>query len=157
VLVVRGEERPDGPVVVGVDGSELSRLALDFAFEEAALRGVELVAVLAFSHPTAHGRGAMLPPVYDLDAYEAEQRSLLAEAVAAVRDRHPGVPVSERVVRGSAAKVLVGESQAAQLVVVGARGRGGFKGLLLGSVSQAVLRHSASPLAIVRQRPARQD
>ncbi|BCJ57113.1 universal stress protein [Micromonospora endophytica] len=151
VLVIRGESRADGPVVVGVDGSELSQQAVRFAFEEAAWRGSDLVAVHAWLYPTPAGPGDILPLVYDLDAFrEAEERTL-AEAVAGWSERYPEVTVRRRLVRGSPASALVEESRDAQLTVVGARGRGALKGLLLGSVSHTVLHHAHSPLAIVRK------
>ncbi len=151
VLVVRGEPRADGPVVVGVDGSELSQEAVGFAFEEAARRGTELVAVHAWLYPTPAGPGDILPLVYDLDAFRQEEERTLAESVAGWSERYPEVPVRQRLVRGSPARALVEESRTAQLVVVGARGRGALSGLLLGSVSHAVLHHAHSPLAIVRK------
>lgn len=151
VLIVRGEEGSQGPVVVGVDGSLQSNRALGFAMEEAALRGAELVAVHAWRYPVSTGPGDMLPLVYDRQEQAAEESLLLAEAVAGWSERYPDVPVRRRVVRDWPAPALVAESRAAQLLVVGARGRGGFTGLLLGSVSQAVLHHSSCPVAVVRQ------
>ncbi|MEG3637219.1 universal stress protein [Micromonospora palythoicola] len=151
VLVVRGESRADGPVVVGVDGSELSQEAVRFAFEEAAWRGTELVAVHAWLYPTPVGPGDILPLVYDLDAFRDEEERVLAEAVAGWSERYPEVPVRRRLVRGSPGRALVEESRTAQVVVVGARGRGALGGLLLGSVSHAVLHHAHCPLAIVRK------
>ncbi|SCL46489.1 Nucleotide-binding universal stress protein, UspA family [Micromonospora citrea] len=150
VLVVRGEERADGPVLVGVDGSECSMEAVGFAFEEASRRGAPLLAVQAWLYPTPVGPGDILPLVYDLDAYAAEQERTLAESLAGFAERYPDVPVRHRLVRGTPARVLVEESKAAQLTVVGARGRGPLSGLLLGSVSHAVLHHAHSPLVIVR-------
>ncbi|MFG3699343.1 universal stress protein [Micromonospora sp. NPDC047620] len=156
VLVVRGEPRADGPVVVGVDGSANSTEAVAFAFEEASHRGAPLIAVQAWLFPSPVGPGDILPLVYDLDAYAAEEERVLAESVAGFAERYPDVPVRHRLVRGSPARVLVDESEAAQLVVVGARGRGPLSGLLLGSVSHAVLHHAHSPVAIVRH-PKRAD
>lgn len=150
VLVVKGEARADGPVLVGVDGSALSTEALGFAFEEAALRHTALVAVHAWLVPVPVGPGDMLPLVYDVDALAAEEGRMLAEAVAGWSERYPDVPVRHRVAHGAASRVLVEESAAAQLTVVGAHGRGALAGALLGSVSHAVLHHSHSPLAIVR-------
>ncbi|WP_018587783.1 universal stress protein [Salinispora arenicola] len=150
VMVVRGEARADGPVVVGVDGSELSTKAVAFAFEEADRRDASLVAVHAWLFPTPVGPGDILPLVYDLDAAEGEEERTLAESITGFADRYPQVPVRHRVVRGSPGRVLVEASKRAQLVVVGAHGRGAFGGLLLGSVSHAVLHHGHSPLVIVR-------
>lgn len=150
VLVVRGEPRADGPVVVGVDGSQLSTEAVAFAFEEAARRDAPLVALHVWLFPTPVGPGDILPLVYDLDAVEGEEERTLAESLAGFAERYPQVQVRHRVVRGAPARVLVEASKSAQLVVVGAHGRGALGGLLLGSVSHAVLHHGHSPLAIVR-------
>ncbi|WP_405096021.1 universal stress protein [Micromonospora sp. NBC_01412] len=152
VLVVRGESRADGPVVVGVDGSELSTEAVGFAFDEAARRGVPLVAVHTWLYPAPLGPGDILPLVYDLEALAAEEERALAESVAGFAAQYPDVPVQQRLTRGSPAGVLVEESKTAQLVVVGARGRGALAGLLLGSVSHAVLQHAHSPVAILHHR-----
>lgn len=150
VLVSRGDPATDGPVIVGVDGSELSERAVEFAAEAASLRGAELLAVHTWTHPPSIGPGDMQPLVYDATALQAEEEALLAESVAGVRERHPGLTVRQLSVQGRATKVLVEESARGQLLVVGARGRGGFTGLLLGSVSNALLYRSGCPLAIVR-------
>lgn len=150
VVALGDEERHAGPVVVGVDGSPLSDLAIGFAMEEAALRGAELVAVHAWSQPVSTGPGDMVPLVYDEAALRTDEEQMLAESMAGWSERYPEVPVTRRLVRGRPARVLVAESETAQLVVVGALGRGGFTGLILGSVSQAVLHHGHCPLAIVR-------
>ncbi|MEH0981819.1 universal stress protein [Micromonospora sp. CPCC 205556] len=150
VLVVRGDPRADGPVVVGVDGSELSTEAIGFAFEEAAYRDAPLVAVHGWLHPTSAGHGELLPLVYDGKEYDEELKRVLAESVAGYAERYPEVAVQHRLVRGAPAHVLTEDSRTAQLVVVGAHGRGALGGLLLGSVSHAVLHHAHAPLAIVR-------
>jgi nucleotide-binding universal stress UspA family protein len=151
VLVARGTLREAGPVVVGVDGSEGSELALEFGFEESAARGAELVAVRAFPGRVPPEVESELPLIYDADDVRREESRQLAELLTRHRDRFPEVPVTERVRSGRAARTLVEASADAQLVVVGARGRGGFAGLLLGSVSQAVLHHTRCPVAIVRR------
>ncbi|MBW4706138.1 MULTISPECIES: universal stress protein [unclassified Micromonospora] len=150
VLVVRGEARADGPVLVGVDGSALSTEALGFAFAAAAQRDTGLLAVHAWLTPAPLGPGDVLPLVYDVEALAAEEERMLAEALAGWSDRYPDVPVTRRLVPGAAARVLVEESAAAQLTVVGAHGRSALGGMLLGSVSHAVLHHAHSPLVIVR-------
>lgn len=152
VLVARGEDRREGPVLVGVDGSPLSEPAIGFAMEEAAWRGTKVVAVHAWTHPASLGPGDMQPLVYDANASEEDETRALAESLAGWRERFPDVPVETRVVRGRAPRALLDEAEksGAQLVVVGARGRGGFKGLLLGSVSQAVLHHAPCPVGVVR-------
>jgi nucleotide-binding universal stress UspA family protein len=152
VLVARGTPHPTGPVVVGVDGSPTSALAVEFGFAEAAARGAELVALRAwFGRLPARTRDH-LPLVYDETDVRAEQARELADAVAGARQRYPRVRVREEVRYGRAARTLVEASAGAQLVVVGTRGRGGFAGLLLGSVSQAVLHHARCPVALVRHR-----
>ncbi|RSM53348.1 hypothetical protein DMB66_39130 [Actinoplanes sp. ATCC 53533] len=139
VLVIRGTEPSAGPVVVGVDGSEASELAVGFAFEECANRGAELVAVLAW-----HDAGSPTATA------EQAARRVLSESLAGWRERYPDVVVRPAPVRGHPRHILVEHSKTAQLVVLGARGRDTFKGLLLGSVSQALLHHSACPVAVVR-------
>lgn len=151
VLVARGEERADSPVLVGVDGSPLSELPIGFAMEEAAWRRTRVVAVHTWTHPASLGPGDMQPLVHDVDATGEDEARVLAEALAGWREHYPDVPVEERVVRGRPARALLDEAgKGAQLIVVGARGRGEFTGLLLGSVSQAVLHHAPCPVGIVR-------
>jgi nucleotide-binding universal stress UspA family protein len=150
VVVVRGEDRgPDStqPVVVGVDGSPNSEAALAFAFDAAAARGVPLVAVHTWADMVFDPQvGALI----DWVALEDDQRALLSERLAGWHDKHPEVPLTQLVVRDSAAHRLVELSDAAQLVVVGSRGRANFAGLVLGSVSHAVLHRSRCPVAVVR-------
>jgi len=155
VLVVRGEPRADGPVVVGVDGSPISDEAIGFAFAEAAQRGADLVAVHAWLYPSPVGPGDIVPLVYDPEKLRAEEERVLAEAVAGWAERYPEVRVRRKLVEATAARALVEESAEAQLTVVGAHGRGTLGGMLLGSVSHAVLHHSRSPLAIVRHHKGR--
>lgn len=150
VLVIRGTERTTGPVVVGVDGSELSALAVEFAAEAAVRRGTDLVAVHAWFGPTSPGAGEMMPLVHDPALLENEERRLLAESTAGLTERYPDLVIRREQQHGRAGHRLAEWSKSAQLVVVGARGRGGFAGLLLGSVSQALLYHSACPVAVVR-------
>ncbi|RKN41385.1 universal stress protein [Micromonospora endolithica] len=150
VLVARGADRAGAPVVVGVDGSELSRLAAEFAIEEASLRGVELVALHAYRHPGSGGPGDMQPLVYDETQLRDEEDRLVAESLAGLSERWPDVPVHRRTVRGRPAGALADVSRDAQLVVVGGQGRGELTGLLLGSVSQSVLHHADCPVAVVR-------
>jgi nucleotide-binding universal stress UspA family protein len=156
VVVVRGAE-PDQaaplpePVVVGVDGSPQSEAALAFAFAAADLRRVPLVAVHAWwdllVDPT-------MAPLVDWDAAEADEHEVLAERLAGWTQTYPDVPVRRLVVRDRPARALVEESGRAQLVVAGSRGRGGLRGMLLGSVSQALLHHAHCPVAVVRQSAA---
>jgi nucleotide-binding universal stress UspA family protein len=148
VVVVRGTARnQEGPVVVGVDGSSVSEAALAFAFEAAAARGVELVAVHAWL-PTAIDRA--LEPLVDWDVVAVEEDAILAERLAEWGQKYPQVTVRRTVVRDGAARALVDATRDGQLVVVGSRGRGNAAGLLLGSVSHGVLHAANCPVAVVR-------
>ena len=146
VVVVRGERAgADGPVVVGVDGSPVSEAALAFAFDAAAARGVDLVAVHAWS-PTAIDEE--LASLVEWDA--SVESAVLAERLAGWGQKYPQVAVRRTVVRDGAVRALVTASAGAQLVVVGSRGRGNAAGLLLGSVSHGVLHGAHCPVAVVR-------
>lgn len=150
VLVVRPEGQPidlDGPVLVGVDGSESSRLAVGYGAAEAALRDVPLV--LAHVGPPGGDR-AVPDEIEEAQAAEqAEAVRLLADASAAARAEHPDLVVREHPLRASSpAQGLVEASGVASLLVVGTRGRAGFAGLLLGSVSQAALHHAHCPVLV---------
>lgn len=147
VVVVRGEPHPDGPVVVGVDGSEASLQALRFAVDQATGRGVGLRVLRAWSPPAPRWR----PPAFDPREIVAAERALLDDEVAPWRDKHPELTITVEAVGDSPGRVLVDATRTAGLVVVGSRGRGGFTGLLLGSVSQQLLHHSHSPVAVVRE------
>lgn len=149
-VVVRGEaETPDpaAPVVVGVDGSPTSEAALAFAFETAAARKVPLVVVHTWWDLLVD---PSLAPLLDWDAIEDDERQVLAERLAGWGEKYPDVPVERLVTRDHPSRVLVELSRRAQLVVVGSRGRGGLAGLLLGSVSHAVLHRAHCPVAVVR-------
>jgi nucleotide-binding universal stress UspA family protein len=139
-------------VVVGVDGSQVSRRAIDFAFQEASLRKARLRAVHAWTGPVADQPGDMLPLIYDMDVIEGDERRVLAECLAGRAERYPDVEVIEDTVRARPVRALAGASARADLLVVGGRGRGGFAGLLLGSVSQAMLVRSHCPLVIIPER-----
>jgi len=157
VLIARAPGEPTGPVLVGVDGSPTSDRAVEFAFAEAAARDAELVAVHTWWGPVSRRAGDMLPLVYDADEVHDEGARLLAESLAGWRGRYPDVRIRRDVRRGRPDRTLVELSVDAALLVVGARGRGGFAGLRLGSVSQAVLNHARCPVAIVRHRPIGSD
>ncbi|GAB2920698.1 universal stress protein [Streptomyces heilongjiangensis] len=153
VLVVREQQHAGGPIVLGVDGSAAGRRAVDLAFAEAALRNARLVALHAWSTwnaPMPDPQDPSVPYANPPGALAEEEERFLAEALAGRQERHPGVVVEHRVVRGGTREALIEASRSAQLLVVGARGRGGFAGLLLGSVSQALLHHAHCPVLVVR-------
>jgi nucleotide-binding universal stress UspA family protein len=171
VVVVRGSDpdsEPDnglgngpgeagaaaGHVVVGVDGSDLSSLAVDFAFAHAALHGLGVVAVHAYQLSAFAAAADPRLVIYDVDRWRGDQTRLLTDALAGYGDKYPDVPVHQKVVYGASADVLVAASAGAALTVVGSRGRGGFTGLLLGSTSQSLLHHATGPVAIVRAHPS---
>lgn len=148
VVVYRGTPSPEGAVVVGVDGSPDGDAALGFAFEEARLRGAELVAVHAWSDDVLD---PAVVAVLDRVAIERRESGVLADTVAAWQGKYPDVVVRSRLVADRPAGALVAESGAAQLVVVGSRGHGTVAGLLVGSVSRATVHHSRCPVAVVRR------
>ncbi|MEV0157078.1 universal stress protein [Micromonospora sp. NPDC050686] len=150
VLVVRPEEQPfpvDGPVLAAVDGSDGARLAVERAAEEATLRGAPLV--LVHVGPPDGDRPVPEEVEESQAAYQAQAVRLLAAASAAVRADHPDLVVREHPVRAAGVvQGLVEASGAASMIAVGTRGRGGFTGLLLGSVSQALVQHAHCPVLI---------
>lgn len=144
VVVVRGPWRPanqpPGPVVAGVDGSPAGRAAIAFAFEEAALRGVPLLAVCALTD--APGR------LGEIRRIREDFENLMTDEAKA----HPEVSVWHRVLPGTPRAALLAAAAEAQLIVVGARGRGGFDEMNLGSIAHAVLQYAPCPVAVVRPR-----
>lgn len=132
-------------VVVGVDGSEPGRRALHWAAEEAQRRGADLAVVHAW-RPPIQPLGLVLP-AEDRGSSEANGKAVLDAAMSAV-GTCPTV-VEPLLIEGSAARTLLEVSAGAGLLVVGSRGRGGFAGLLLGSVSSQVLHHARCPLVLV--------
>lgn len=141
-----------GRVVVGVDGSERCLEAVEFAFAAASARGVGLTAVHGWTAPwTPASEGLPLSAAEWRGLHDREEL-LLAESVAGWATKYPDVEVTRLVVHGNPGKTLVEHSHGAELVVVGSRGRGGFVGLLLGSVSQAVVHHATCPVAVIHRR-----
>jgi nucleotide-binding universal stress UspA family protein len=152
VVVLRdpcsGAGPASGQIVVGADGSTSSDSALRFAFTRARRYGQGLTVVRAWGSPAIF---VDVPGSANWEQVEKEEQAALSEALIPWHDRYPEIDVLEKSVLGSAAALLVDESAAAELLVVGSRGRGGFGGLLLGSVSHAVLHHACCPVAVVRR------
>jgi nucleotide-binding universal stress UspA family protein len=147
-----------GSIVVGVDGSEPSGRALRWALREAAARGDRVVALTAFQVPLL-GTGEFPwsiapPPSYvELEVEDLRQAGLERleqEVAAATSETGVDVPRELRVVESAAAQALLAAAEQADLLVVGSRGRGGFTGLLLGSVSSQCSQHAPCPVVIVR-------
>lgn len=160
VLVVRGHSRTEGPVVVGVDGSPANQPAVGHSFETAGLRHAPLVAVHAWTLPRPATPRAVLRTTPHLGGVAGEEERLLSEALAGWTEQYPDVDVEHVLALDDPRVALIGASTRAQLLVVGTRGRGGFAGLLLGSVSQAAMHHARCPVAIVPDpvtRPAEPD
>lgn len=142
VVVVRGQGRPAndgaGQIVVGVDGSEVASAAMTFAFEEAELHRVPLLAVCALADaPGSLGAGHRMEDDF-------------AQLMTVREKEYPDVTVLRQVSVGSPRTALLTAAAGAQLVVVGARGRGGLSGMSLGSVAQAVLHYAPCPVAVIR-------
>ena len=131
-------------IVVGIDGSDGSRRALEWAIDESRLRQSTLLVVHAWQAPFGPTWGTLGE---DTERYEANAQRLLDDTVA---DAVTDIPIDKLLVNGSAASAIVEASRDATLVVIGSRGRGGFAGLLLGSVSQQVAQHAECPVVLVR-------
>ena len=143
VVVVRGAwqpaNHPPGPVVLGADGSSAGQAAMTFAFEEAALRDVPLVTVCALTDtPGRLGGSRRLEEDFD-------------QLVASEAKEYPEVSVVRHVLAGAPRAALLTASAGAQMVVVGARGRGGLEQMTLGSIAQAVLQYAPCSVGVVRQ------
>ena len=140
-----------GPVVVGVDGSEVSRRATEVAFEEAAARGAELVAVHTWVDTQIQGPGAGYAVSEDhWNAVQAEKDELLGTYLNELAKQYPDVVVKKTITRDRPVRALASAAQDAQLLVTGSHGRGGFKGMLLGSTSRALLQEAPCPMMVVR-------
>jgi nucleotide-binding universal stress UspA family protein len=136
-------------VVVGVDGSRVSEDAIGYAFEAASGLGEPLTALHAWYDTTRTGTGRMMPLGYDPAEVVQEERLALAEWMAGWREQFPDVEVHDRVVLGRPVTTLVHASREARLVVVGCRGRGSLRSIVLGSVSHGVLIRATVPVAVV--------
>jgi nucleotide-binding universal stress UspA family protein len=140
-----------GHVVVGIDGSESSRRALRWAMREAALRSESLEVVYAWTFPMSSfayaGGGAYI----DQD-WEGEARSFLEKEIERARtDEFTDLTIEPFLTEARASEALIDRSKGAELLVVGSHGRGGFAGMLLGSVSQQVVQHAMCPVVVIRE------
>ena len=156
VVVVREDNQLDeatkyGPVVIGVDGSDVSAKATEIAFAEADARGAELVAVHTWMDMQVQASLAGLAAAQQQwEVVEQEQIDMLTERLAPMVERYPDVEVRKVITRDRPVRALVESSEGAQLLVVGSHGRGGFKGMLLGSTSRALLQSAPCPMMVVR-------
>lgn len=140
------------PIVVGFDGSDAARGALTWAAAEAASRNLPLTVVHTVSPPvTSNGFGYVVPVELDIfSSLEEAAKKGVDEALTKLTTEYPNLETVADVSFGSPSAVLIEASETAELVVVGSRGLGGFRGLLLGSVGSQVATHSACPVVVVR-------
>lgn len=136
-----------GVIVVGVDGSEASRDAVGWALGQAALTGASLRVVASWRWPNYLTR---IPPGVDPAADTAQTLDETVDAALATAATGQQVEISRRVVEGPAGPALLTQAEDAQLLVVGARGRAAFPGMLLGSVAEYCVRNGHCPVVVVR-------
>ena len=139
-------------IVVGVDGSPTSKQALRWALAEARCHDSTVRVVTAASFPYSAGEIAHQAALSAAEPLEQAAHTLQDDAVQAVGDATNGVSIQRLVVQGPAAAALLDAARDADLLVVGSRGRGGFVGLLLGSVSQQCVQHATCPVVVVRDK-----
>jgi nucleotide-binding universal stress UspA family protein len=140
------ETQDRGRIVVGVDGSVAGELALQWAVQEARTRRLDIDVVHAWSPPLS-----IYPVDLAVDAavYRAAGADVLARALAGVDDLDGDLHITSHLTEADAAHALIEASAGAELLVVGSRGRGGFAGLFLGSVSRSCLHLAAVPTVVV--------
>lgn len=156
VVVVREDSQVTeankyGPVVVGVDGSDISRQATEFAFQEAQARGTKLVAIHTWMDMQVQASLAGLAAAQqEWNVIEDEQTRLLEERIQPYLEEYPDVEVELVIARDRPVRALSDNAVDAQLLVVGSHGRGGFRGMMLGSTSRALLQSAPCPMVVVR-------
>ena len=138
------------PVLLGIDGSPASEAATAIAFDEASRRGVGLIALHAWTDLRVSDLKEMFPN-FDWEAGLSDEEETLAERLAGWRERYPEVGIHRRIEVGEPARWLIEASEQAQLIVLGSHGRGGFAGMLLGSVGAAVVNRARIPVIVARQ------
>jgi nucleotide-binding universal stress UspA family protein len=143
--------RPEGGVVVGDDGSEGAAHAVRFALEEARRRNTGLHVVRAWSIMST-SRPVDVPAGFaaSLAEYEAAALSEETTRIEHLLGKDPGVPVDVHCVHSPAAQAIIAASETADVIVVGSRGLGGFRSLVLGSVAEQCIRHASGPVIVVR-------
>ena len=150
-----GEPHAVRRIVVGYDGSAGARQALEVAVAQAKAWDAEVIAIAGVPVGSLTGVMAWMPQEDDHSTLMAKVSNDFEMSMRRFETTHPGVRIRRVVLDGNGAELLVEFSRKADLVVVGSRGRGGFRGLLLGSTSQAVLHHAACPVLVVPPGSAR--
>ena len=141
----------ENTVVVGVDGSAASTGAVAYAANTAATRRVPLRLVTTYTMPAAMFAEGMIPPQPVYDELERECHPIIEQARATAEKVAPGVEVSHAIVEGNPAQVLIDYSRKSKMIVLGSRGLGGIKGMVLGSVSAAVASHAFCAVVVTRE------
>lgn len=139
-----------GRIVVGIDGSDHSRLALTYAFEEARRRDASVDVVLAYQLPIYWGApefGGTIP-VPSIEQAEQHAHEVLDQTIGVAPT---DLEIERIAAHGPPADTLLRVAEGAELLIVGSRGRGGFRGLLLGSTSHQVITHAPCPVVVVRE------
>jgi nucleotide-binding universal stress UspA family protein len=141
--------RQEARVVVGVDGSPGSLHALSWAAREARARDATLEVVAAWTYPTPVLLIPVAPDPPTVKSLRTEARGMIDRALEKVAEDVAGLDIEPRVLEGNAPQVLLERGKEADVLVVGSRGFGGFRGLLLGSVSQQCVQHATCPVVVV--------
>jgi nucleotide-binding universal stress UspA family protein len=137
----------DQRIVVGIDGSKASLIALEWAVRQAEFTGSSLEILAAWEWPTSYG-WSVIPDGYD----PAEDlKKMLEPILGTLRVGHPNVVVKSKIVEGHPAPLLINASHGASLLVVGSRGHGEFVGMLIGSTSEHCVAHAACPVVVFRE------
>jgi nucleotide-binding universal stress UspA family protein len=136
-------------IVVGLDGSPASLVAVEWAAHQAELTGAALEVIMTWDWPVSYGWSLPIPADYDP---EHDSETALDQALAPVREAHPGLAIEATVIEGHPAPALVEASKGAELLVVGSRGHGEFSGMLLGSVSEHCVSNAHCPVLVYRDR-----
>ena len=141
---------PDSKIVVGVDGSDGSIEALRWAARQAELTGATLHVVTAWAFPEHRTPFGVVFDIAESADPTARARSKLDGFSADILGKHENVTIRAEVIPGNEVEVLIDAARGADLLVVGSRGRGGFAGMLLGSVSAQCVRHARCPVVVIR-------
>lgn len=159
-VVVRAEDEsrpaqpgPDHPVVVGIDDSETAQRAMEEGARIAELADAPLHLVTVAHPASMKSSGSSVTAVGDIESSREEEQAaegLLASAAARMAEQHPGLTVGTELLYGDSSRALAESAVDAGLLVVGSRGRGGFVGMLLGSVSHGAIHHATCPVMVVR-------